>query len=323
MTDSLFDEGLIVEFESELGGKLAMEDVVYSQEQSGVIDWMDVVFFPQFTEVSTKYGELGDVLSLYDLWLSMQQPGAYRLLGCSCGYDHAGPNSSVYVSFPDEQTIVWELCCIGLSRAIEETWHGVGFMRLVFKRGQYESAVKDMIQQLRKHIALNNCEVDIAPDRCKGEGFEFFCALDLSREIERKPRFEPNTLIEIGIFDDVMHKLNQQKNHDWIGHYFSHWTIEKAFEEWMAYFRRGYGFNSTSAVNKQPVQWLKVDTEIDKSTSKYETNHFYLESAASRDLAHAAGERFAKLLQLAMNEDDYSEHVTVVYRPVELKSAFK
>lgn len=150
---------LIAELRGELSFAWSSEVLYVEKNRQGQyalngIDGGVVLLFPG---CETRLELRSDVLDLEVLWNSVERPGHYRILNCTCGYaDDAEVGGGVRVSHPDAQTIVWEIDVSGLQGALTRSppWSETdGLLRLVFERADYEAAVRAIVKAAQARVA--------------------------------------------------------------------------------------------------------------------------------------------------------------------------
>lgn len=209
--------------------------------------------FPGCCDKLDERGMVWDVLVLID---SAKRPGAYQLLTCDCGYaPDAGLDETVLVSHPDEQTVIWELDIAGLRPALDDSFADVasGFIRLVFRREEYESDIRAMVSGLQ---CVGRTSFPVQPEtdkyglqslfqsygfqspdqttimveelepNTKGVALERLLEMDANAPWSREPMWSRNTVVEFGFFSKVDgHEFMRVDKHVhvgcWPGWYFT------------------------------------------------------------------------------------------------------
>lgn len=122
---------------------------------------------PVFPGANSKPADPEIVWAVFALVEAAQQPGAYWLITCSCGYAFdAEIEQPVRVSHSDPETIIWEIDIPGLRPILAEQFAGVveGFIRLVFARAEYEADVRNRPRELQACVRAPIAVAALADD---------------------------------------------------------------------------------------------------------------------------------------------------------------
>jgi len=278
---------------------------------------------PVFPGCGDKLGEQGIVWDLWRLMESVRRPGAFSVINSECAYPpDAYIGTDVSVSHPDQETVVWELDCKGLSPALDDAFgHPDSFIRLVFERKAYEADVRAMLREVQKFARTPVPVADLAGAHNFGKlekeypGCRFvadfifeptvhgdcdaeeFCALDAEAEWPREPLFAPGTLIEIGLFGDRLLRIDGCLRHDWIGRWFTRWETLVAFRQWMSCVSRRWALSSNGITANMAA----------------DHNDFVLRPGQDGETCHRSGEAFAEVLRRCLSEGKTAPDVEVRY----------
>ena len=326
----------LVEIAARVGWCTRISEIVY-----GDPPYLIMQSIPVFPGCHGELIELGIVWDVLDLIDSIKRPGAYQLLTCECGYaPDAGLDERVLVSHLDAHTVIWELDIPGLRPALDNSFADVtaGFIRLVFRREEYESDIRAMVselqcvakttfsahpetdayglqQLLRSHDfpfpITSTIMVEELEPNTKGLALECLLETNTSAPWEQEPIWPRNTVVEFGFFrKGDGHELMKVDGSDsvncWPGWYFTRWQALEAFRVWLSFVDRSW---TISIPGKQ------------QAPAGAGTNEFVLLLETDRVLCHSAGKRFAKVMQSCCNEGNTAPDVAVLYVETTLQCA--
>lgn len=178
----------VATFASRIGWRVRHSQIIFSEPPFLVMQAV-----PLLAGCRDALEQQDIVWNVFELVASVQKPGAYAILTCSCGYaPDADINESVGVSHPDPDTVIWELDIPGLRPALSEDFSqaAAGFIRLVFARDDYEADIREMICELqhcaRTPVAPNVLAQDV-------EGRAYLCEAYPTLERIAVEDFQPST----------------------------------------------------------------------------------------------------------------------------------
>lgn len=324
----------LAEMPARIGWDVSISEIIHADPPYLVMQ--SIPYFPGCHRELGERGIVWDVLVLVD---SVKQPGAYQLLTSDCGYaPDAGLNEAVLVSHPDAQTVIWELDIAGLRPALDNSFADVadGFIRLIFRREEYESDVRAMVSELQSvgktsfpvhpetgkyglQSLLQNhgfpfpdnltiMVEELEPDT-QGIALERLLELNVNAPWEREPLWPKNTVVEFGFFPkdnghDLMKLDGRYQSDCWPGWYFTRWQALNAFRRWVSFVQRSWGLSDRH----------QVPEEIGR-------NEFVQLRESDRLLCHNAGKSFAEVMQSCCNEGNTAPDVTVIYTETTLQCA--
>jgi hypothetical protein len=284
---------------------------------------------PDFPGCYDKPMDRGIVWDVFALIESAKRPGAHGVLTSDCAYaPDSGLQERVLVSHPDADTVVWELDVPGLRPALDHAFSGYreGFLRLVFRRDEYEADIRAIVRQLQ-HGATTPITAGALPADCygveylrqdyphldvvrvgdlepntQGMALERLLDLDAAAPWLREPLWPAGILVELGFFPfhdgHVLMRVNGELNRRiWPGRYFPRWQVLAAFKAWLAHAPRAGGLGS--AVCLPPQVGI---------------NESVLLREADREPCHDAGRYLAAVLQACLDEGRTAPGVTVRYQ---------
>jgi hypothetical protein len=283
---------------------------------------------PQFPGSHDEMAKRGIVWDVFALIASAQRPGAHQVLTCDCGYaPDAELEEPIFVSHPDQHTVVWELDIEGLRPALDEALvgDGPGFVRLVFARSDYEADILTMVHEMQhiarnpvnahalspevygadhlkaKFPALQQIQVEELEPPISEVAFDRLLDLQNGEVSTRQPVWPPGTLVEFGLFargdgHELMRIAGEILTLTWPGQFFPTWAVMNAFRLWLAPVQRAFCLRSTGQLPPAVRQ-----------------NQFVLLRESDRDRFHEAGQRLAMELQTCLDEGDTAPGVTVRY----------
>jgi len=301
--------------------------------------------FPSGNKPEAGQDIVWNVFSLID---SVKRPGAHEILTCTCGYSpDAGLEESILVSYPDNDTVVWELDIAGLHPALDKTLLGdhEGYVRLEFAREQYEADIRALVRALQQagrgpvpvttldsrthglqHLladypACDSLLVDeLEPTVEGGMALERLLELDADEPWPRTPLWPAGTLIEFGFFPaksghELMRVNGEYSWRYWPSRHFTRWKVQTAFNAWMSCVCRAYALDSNFSLPASTVQLRKGAATYDDQKTKtgISPNDFVLLHAVDRQRCHDAGRRFAAIFQASLQEGETAPGVTVRY----------
>jgi len=308
------------ELTARLGWHKRITQIVFDPDQP----FLEFSLTPKFPWCSDKLAERGIVWSLWDLLASARCPGAYQIVTSECGYaPDAYLEQRICVSHPDAMSVVWEIDIKGLARALDDALEVVeGFVRLRFVREEYEADIRAMLREVQETARTPVTLAQMAG----AHGFEFLCgnypdytslpaavfepgergcdledfvAMDCEAPWGRKAIFPAGTRLEIGLFDGELARLDGNVDRGWIGRWFTRWVALVAFRTWGSHFSRRFA--------------LGLDRAYLENNDTVRSNSFVLQPEKELEACHAAGERFAAVLQALFDEGDTAPGVTVSY----------
>ncbi len=155
-----------------------------------------VRLIPEFPRVRPDIAETTDIVwDLPQLCESIRRPGGYDVLNCTCGLgDHAGLTGLAFVAHPDDATVVWEIDIAGHRAALDARWpEASGFLRLVFRRDDYEVDIRAMLDAVVSASSLEPPVEEYDPNR-GGDAYELLQARAADNDWSRQPVFDSGTL---------------------------------------------------------------------------------------------------------------------------------
>lgn len=114
--------------------------------------YVDMQAVPHFPGCSENLQEQDIVWDIFALMESVKRPGRHYVFTCSCGTAlDADLYQSIQVRHPDADTVFWDFDVQALGAALEERYseYEHGFIRLVFARPAYETAIHGLFNALR------------------------------------------------------------------------------------------------------------------------------------------------------------------------------
>jgi len=317
MTDELAD-GLLAEFPSDIAWKLSQQVLYYDLSQRARPTGQIISFAPGFTGCNPDIEAHGIVWDPVELWKSACQPGGYYLLNSDCGYPpDAEIETPIFVSHPDAGTIIWELDGEALQWALEDIWRKRGFLRLVFRRADYEAAIRGMVDAAKAANVPELPVEELKPNCSKGEAYETLMALDFTTSISPEPVLPDSTILEFGFKGSELCFVDGQAYPHWPERLFTRWEVHAAFKRWAAFVSRGY------ALQCYPDEVASGEIDILTIMQDERRNDFFLKSSAQREACDKAGKHLAACLRSAFAEGASAPDVEVRYRPCLLRAAFK
>lgn len=306
-----------VECSARLGWHKRFTQIIFDPDQP----YVEFSLTPEFPWCSEKLAKWGIVWSLRDLLASVRTPGAYQLVTCECGYaPDAGLQELICVSHPDAASVVWEIDIKGLTPALDKALAGIeGFIRLCFVRDEYEADIRAMLREVQetayKPVSLAQMAAADGVEYLRNEypecltlpaevfepgergcDLDDFVAMDYAAPWGRKPVLRAGRLLEIGLFDDWMARVDGNVDKDWIGRWFTRWATLAAFRAWTPHYSRLYGFGCVPLDSNNVGQ-----------------NCFVLSSNDALEACHVAGERLAAVIQAQFDESETAPGVVVRY----------
>jgi hypothetical protein len=256
---------------------------------------------------------------------SARRPGGHDILTCACGQPpHARLEEAVLVSHPDDETVVWELDIQGLKPALTEVpTDREGFVRLIFRRPEYEADIRAMLREVRRvqgasipvadlvevrgqeflvenHPEFRHVVADLFEPTVHGDSDgEALARLDAEAEWPREPLFPPGTRVEIGLFGAEQCLVDGRASRVWIERWFTRWAVLDAYRQWGESFVRAYA-----------LPWLYPGMKAPMGVAD---NEFVLLPGGDMETCHCAGEAFAAALQRAFREGCTAPDVSVRY----------
>ena len=214
---------------------------------------LTVRLVPSFPECHPAINEAGIVFDLLDLFRSARRPGGCFLLNCTCGYPpDAGIEEMVLVSHPDADTVIWELEVGGLGPALAEGWSSqTGFLRLVFRREEYEADLRAMVRDVRSAGSTALPVEELDPGGC--EAYERAMALHDEELCLREPLLPAGTVLEFGLFGPNLLVIDGKPDLGWPVRLFTRGSALAAFKRWIGYACRGFALRYALTM-KSPTQ---------------------------------------------------------------------
>jgi hypothetical protein len=145
------DNFLQAEMPARLGWQLFFSEIIFDDPPYLVLQAI-----PEFPGGSARLAERGIVWDIFRLIESVKRPGAHQLLTSDCGYaPDSYLNEAMLVSHPDADSVVWEIDIEGLRPALADNFEPVryGFIRLVFRRDEYEADIRRLVLELQRAAA--------------------------------------------------------------------------------------------------------------------------------------------------------------------------
>ncbi len=300
-----------------LGWRKNFTQIIFDPDQP----YVEFSLTPEFPWCSEELAKRGIVWSLRDLLASVRTPGAYQLVTCTCGYaPDAGLEERICVSHPDAESVVWEIDIKGLAPALADTLANIeGFICLRFVRDEYEVDIRAMLREvqetaykpvsLAQMAAANGIEylrseypaclslpAEVFEPGERGCDLEDFVVMDCEAPWGRKPVLRAGRLLEIGLFDDWLARVDGNVDKDWIGRWFTRWVTLAAFRTWDAYFFRRYGLNGVL---------LEAD--------EVRPNGIVMSFNDALEACHVAGEHLAAAIQAQFDEGETAPGLVVRY----------
>lgn len=324
----------LAEIPARIGWNARVSDLIYDDPPYFVMQAVPVM--PCFRSDLCNQEVVWDPLRLLD---SIKRPGAYYLATCTCGYaDDAGIKEAVLVSHPDMHTVIWELDIIAYRVALVEPYAEMssGFIRLVFRREEYEADVRAMMKELQRlgttvclaypeteefgvkellrlhdfhFLDSTKITVEELEPKVDGRELEQLLDLDLTAAWESEPLWSAGTVVELGFFSQrdghEMIRFNGKCSaSSWPGWYFTRWSALDAFNSWLSFVNRAF--------------WAYKDSQIPAGMGR---NDLVLKQETDRAACHNAGRHLAAVMQSCCNEGDTAPDVTVLYTEAALLCA--
>lgn len=312
----------VFEAPARLGWRLRHDEIMFDPD-------MPIVTYaltPIFPGCSDRLALSDIVWNLWALMDSVRRPGAHDILTCVCGQpSDAHLEEAVLVSHPDDEIVVWELDIRGLKPALADVpADGEGFVRLIFKRPEYETDIRAMLREVQRVQGASIPVIDLVEAR----GYEFlvedhpeirhvvadlfeptvhgdddgaaFARLDAEADWPREPLFPAGARVEIGFFGDAFYLVDGRASRVWIERWFTRWAVLDAYRQWDDPFVRAFAL-------PRLYPGMKVPAGVDP-------NEFVLLPGKDMESCHRAGEAFAAALQHAFGEGSTAPDVSVRYR---------
>jgi hypothetical protein len=220
--------------DARLGFRLAFQ-TIYADPP-----WQIVRLIPEFPEVRADIEEKTDVVwDLPQLCDSIRKPGGYHVLNCSCGLsDHAGLNQLAFVSHPDDETVVWEIDIHDHRPALHERWgNGSGFLRLIFRRTEYEADIRVMLDAVLSSGDPTLPPVEeYAPDNKQGEAYEWLQSWATANDWSRQPILPKGTTLEF--LPDTNRLRDGKPLREYVPCLLTRWAAMQAYQRWTHPFWR-------------------------------------------------------------------------------------
>ncbi|HNA28568.1 MAG TPA: hypothetical protein PLL19_03170 [Thiobacillaceae bacterium] len=316
----------VFEAPARLGWRLRHGEIMFDPE----LPIVTYALTPIFPMCADRLAERRIVWNLWALMDSARRPGGHDILTCECGQPpHARLEESVLVSHPDDESVVWELDIQGLKPALAEVPTDLeGFVRLVFRRPDYEADIRAMLREVGRvqgssipvaglmevrgqdflvenHPEFRHVVADLFEPTVRGDyDGEALARLDAEAEWPREPLFPPGTRVEIGLFGGELCLVDGRASRLWIERWFTRWTVLDAYRQWGESFARAYALPKL-------YPGMKAPTGVTD-------NEFVLLPGGDMKSCHRAGEAFKAALQRAFLEGSTAPGVSVGYRRLDL-----
>jgi len=196
--------------------------------------YQTVRLVPEFPHVRPDIAETTDIVwDLPQLCESIQRPGGYDVLNCTCGLgDHADLMELAFVAHPDDATVVWEIDIPGHRPALEARWRETeGFLRLVFRREDYEADIRAMLAAVLSAGSPDLPVEEYDPNR-GGEVYELLQARAADGDWSRQPILRPGTLLEFRVARSSFLLLDGKPSNMYAPRLFTRWSAMAAFDHW-------------------------------------------------------------------------------------------
>jgi len=270
--------------------------------------------FPTSAQASVLR-EAGIVWNVPALVESLERPGGYYLLDADDGDgERVGIHGPVFVSHPNEASVVWELDLASLRPVFTQEIASIaetGYVRLQFDRHLLESGIRSMLSELAQ---LAEDGIDLDAIDALGHDIESWSAagerigvwsLDpdhgglslekpLSREtlspLPRRPLWPAGSKVEIGFIPaHDGHELLQidgefPRERPWIASWFTRCETLYAFQTWLGFVTRAF-------------------MVLEQLGPEVKTNEFVLRHESDRTACHDAGRRLARQMAEAAGPD--------------------
>ena len=286
-----------------LGYRLAFE-TVYDEPPYQAVSLIPVCpwIHPDIQKATTIVWDLPELLR------SIQRPGGYQVLNCTCGVaDDAELMALNYVAHPDDETVIWEVDVPGHRPALEKSFgESDGFSRATFRRAHYEADILGMLDAVLSAGTSALPVEEYNPNR-NGDSYQRLQELAANWDGSRQPILRPGSRLEIGFFDDELARLNGAAYRDYLPRLFTRWDTHVAFEHWRRYFARGHGVTYTLA-----QEGIDIDENVfGRGDAR---NRFHLLHERDREACDDAGRHFAAALSRSFAEGSSAPDVIVEYR---------
>lgn len=220
--------------DARLGFRLAFQ-TIYSDTP-----WQIVRLIPEFPEMRTDIEEATDIVwDLPQLCDSIRRPGGYHVLNCSCAIsDHAGLSGMACVAHPDDETVIWEIDISGHRPALHERWRDKeGFLRLVFRREDYEADIRAMLKAglTAGSPGLPPVE-EYHPDNKQGEAYEWLQSWASANDWSRQPLLPEGTTLEFLSNTDCLRDGKPLR--EYVLRLFTRWAAMQTYLRWTRPFWR-------------------------------------------------------------------------------------
>lgn len=311
----------LAELPARLGWKLEHE-TIYADPP-----WLTVRLIPWFPQCNPSIDKTGIVFDLLDLLDSARRPGGYFLLNCTCGDpSDAGIEEMVLVSHPDADTVIWEMDVRGLGSALAEYWRPENgflslaftteseFLRLVFKREEYEADISAMLRDIRDAGSANLPVEELEPN-IQGEAYEQAMILRCDERWPREPLLRAGTVLEFGLFGPNLLIIDGKPDLGWPVRLFTRWSALAAFKRWIGYVSRGHAIRYALGEDA-------CDMNLPWFTDKERRNDFFLLREHERTACDEAGTVLASTLHACFSEGATAPGVEVRYQPCRNPAAF-
>lgn len=261
--------------DARLGFRLAFQ-TIYAEPPYQIVR-----LIPEFPEVRADIeAKTTIVWDLPQLCESIRKPGGYDVLNCTCGLpDDAGIDGMVFVSHPNDTTVVWEIDIADYRPALNERWHSCGgYLRLVFRRAEYEADIRAMLQTVLTAGTADLPVEEYDPNR-RGDAYERLRMLAVNNDWSRQPILPAGTTLEFQPSKD-RHVLRDGKPlREYVPRLFTRWTVIQAYKHWTRLY------------------WHDGRLRIDNPAA-----------------CDAAGREFVARLQASYAEGQTAPGVTIIYR---------
>ena len=288
------------EFPGRFGWRLVSE-TIYAEPP-----WQSVGLVPEFPGCNPAIAETGILWDVLEIHAAAARPGAYYVLNCGCGYPpDSGLEAPVFVSHPDEDTIIWEIDCKACAPALIPVFSGnSGSVRRVFARQDYEAEVEAMLRAIRTAGSPGVPVEELEPDV---DGMAFERAMALEAPAPRRPVLPPGTALEFGFFGSSLFALDGKPDPNWPVHMFPRQAVYAAFQNWLRFVRRGFTLKFAFDDNGEVP-------DLAAFTSEAVCNDFFLLRESERTACNRAGAELVSLLRQAFEENRTASGVVVTCR---------
>lgn len=179
------------------------------------------------------------------------------------------------------------------------------FLRLVFKREEYEADIRTMLRDIRRTGNADLPVGEIEPNlKFTYEEAMAFCDVDWPCE----PLLRAGTVLEFGLFGPNLLIIDGKPDLGWPVRLFTHWSALAAFKRWIGYVSRGHAIRYALGEDAcgMNLPWF---------TDKERRNDFFLLREHERTACDEAGTALASTLHACFSEGATAPGVEVRYQP--------